>query len=327
MITHLVLDGVADGPLGVGLDVVGAATRLVEAGLGMLPRGAETLRQRVVSLDGKAVRSGAGRPVSVDGSLCLHRLKAGDVLVVPGLSAATEGAIEALLARADATRCSEALAEAATRGATVAASCSATFVVAASGILVGRSATTNWWLVPAFTQRFPDTRLRVDRMVVESEGVWTAGSAFAHADLMLAILARIASPSIAHLAARYLVLDERVSQARYMVTEHLHTADPGLRAVEAFVTANLCRQVSLGELARVAGMSPRTLARRVQAGLGLTPLQFVQRIRMAHAAHLLETTGETVEAVAARVGYADAAAFRRVFRRHAGESPRRSSRP
>lgn len=137
----------------------------------------------------------------------------------------------------------------------------------------------------------------------------------------------MACPSVAHLAARYLVLDERVSQARYMMTEHLRTTDSGLQAVETFVTENLCRQISLSELARAAGVSPRTLARRVQAGLGMTPLQFVQRIRMAHAAHLLETTRESVETVAARVGYADAAAFRRVFRRHAGESPRRGAGP
>jgi transcriptional regulator GlxA family with amidase domain len=54
----------------------------------------------------------------------------------------------------------------------------------------------------------------------------------------------------------------------------------------------------------------------------MTPQEFVQRVRMAHAAHLLETTQASVEAIAARVGYADPAAFRRVFRRHLGDSPR-----
>ncbi len=150
----------------------------------------------------------------------------------------------------------------------------------------------------------------------------TAGSAFAHADLMLALLGQVASPSLAHLVARYLVLDARPSQSRYMVLEHLRTQDPSLRAVERFVAANLHRQLTLEELARAASTSPRTLARRVHAGLGMSPLAFVQRVRVHHAAHLLETTRESVEAIAARVGYADAAAFRRVFRRHLGESPR-----
>ncbi|RKI51017.1 helix-turn-helix domain-containing protein [Corallococcus sp. AB004] len=323
MIWHVVLDGVAEGPLGVGLDVINTATRLLESGLvPSAPRGANPLRQRVVSLDGRPVRSGTGRSVSVDGALSLRSVKAGDVLLVPGLSAASERAVEQLLSRADTARGMELLARAAAKGAMVAASCSATFVLAAAGLLAGRDATTTWWLVPAFVRRFPQVTVRADRMVIESDGVLTAGSAFAHADLMLAILARVASPSLAHLVARYLVLDERVSQARYMVMEHLRVSDPALRLVERFITANLGRQLSLEELARAAATSPRTLARRVQAGLGMTPLEFVQRVRVAHASHLLETTRDSVDDVAARVGYADAAAFRRVYRRYAGESPR-----
>ncbi|AFE08951.1 AraC family transcriptional regulator [Corallococcus coralloides DSM 2259] len=322
MILHVVLDGVAEGPLGVGLDVINTATRLLESGLVPgVPR-ANPLRQRVVSLDGRPVRSGTGRSVCVDGALSLRSVKAGDVLLVPGLSAASERAIEQLLSRADTARGMELLARAAAKGATVAASCSATFVLAAAGLLEGRNATTTWWLVPAFVRRFPQVTVRADRMVIESDGVLTAGSAFAHADLMLAIVARVASPSLAHLAARYLVLDERVSQSRYMVMEHLRVSDPALSAVERFITANLGRQLTLEELARAAATSSRTLARRVQAGLGMTPLEFVQRVRVAHASHLLETTRDSVDDVAARVGYADAAAFRRVYRRYAGESPR-----
>ena len=144
----------------------------------------------------------------------------------------------------------------------------------------------------------------------------------AAADLMLAVVARLTSPSLANLAARYLLLDTRASQARYMVMEHLHTFDPLLRKLEDFVTENIDRQLSVEELARAAGTSPRTLARKIEASIRMTPQGFVQRVRVAHAAHLLETTSASVEDVAERVGYADAAAFRRVFRRHAGASPR-----
>ncbi|NOJ94750.1 helix-turn-helix domain-containing protein [Corallococcus coralloides] len=322
MIWHVVLDGVAEGPLGVGLDVINTASRLLESGLVPGAPRANPLRQRVVSLDGRPVRSGTGRSVCVDGALNLRSVKAGDVLLVPGLSAASERAVEQLLSRADTVRGMELLARAAAKGAKVAASCSATFVLAAAGLLEGRNATTTWWLVPAFVRRFPQVTVRADRMVIESDGVLTAGSAFAHADLMLALVARVASPSLAHLVARYLVLDERVSQSRYMVMEHLRVSDPALRSVERFITANLGRQLTLAELARAAATSSRTLARRVQAGLGMTPLEFVQRVRVAHASHLLETTRDSVDDVAARVGYADAAAFRRVYRRYAGESPR-----
>ncbi len=322
MISHLVFDGVAEGPLGIGVEVVATAMRLIAAGLVPTAPPAAALRQRVVSLDGKPVRSGTGRAVAVDNAISLRQLKPGDVVVVPGLSAASEPAVERLLARSDVAPGLELLRRAADKRVLLAASCSATFLLAEAGLLAGRSGTTNWWLAPTFARRFPDVTLRPDRMVIESDGVITAGSAFAHADLMLAIITRVVSPSLAQMVARYLVLDERASQTRYMVMEHLQRSDPILLALEQFVVANLTRQVTLDELARVAATSPRTLARRVKAGIGMTPLEFVQRIRVARASLLLDTSRESVESIAARVGYADAAAFRRVFRRYAGASPR-----
>ena len=179
--------------------------------------------------------------------------------------------IAAALERADIARGIELVARAAERGVLVASSCSAAFVLAASGVLDGREATTTWWLGPTFAQRFPRVTLRTDRMVVGSGRVLTAGSAFAHADLMLAILAQTLSPSLAHLVARYLVLDERASQARYMVTEHLRSADPVIRALERFIASNIHRQLTVAQMARATATSPRTLARRTREGPGHDP--------------------------------------------------------
>lgn len=322
-ITHLAFDGVADGSVGVGLDIVATAARLVRAGLVVLPEGRVAPRQRVVSVDGGPVRTAAARMLAVDGAFGLRGVGPGDVLVLPGLGAmATPSAIAAALGRPDIVRGVALVARAAAKGARVAASCSATFVLAAAGVLDGRHATTTWWLAPAFAERFPRVTLRADRMVVESDGVVTAGSAFAHADLMLGILASTLSPSLAHMVARYLVLDERPSQARYMVVEHLRSSDPVIRALEGFVTVNLERQITIPEMAHATATSPRTLARRVAKALGTTPQHFAQRLRIAQAVHLLETTARSVDDVAARVGYADPAAFRRVFRRETGETPR-----
>jgi transcriptional regulator GlxA family with amidase domain len=322
MITHLVFDGVADGPMGVALDIVGAAARVVRAGLVVLPKGRLVPGQRIVSVDGEPVCTAAGRTLAVDGALKLRGLGPGDVLVLPGLGMATAPEIAAALERPDIVRGVELVARAAAKGALVAASCSATFVLAASRVLDGRRATTTWWLGPTFAQRFPRVTLRSDRMVVESGGVFTAGSAFAHADLMLAILAYTLSPSVAHTVAKYLVLDERASQTRYMVLSHLGSSDPVIRKLESFVASNIERQITIHEMARATVTSPRTLARKVAKGLGITPQRFAHRLRVAQAVHLLETTQLSVDHVAALVGYADPAAFRRMFRRETGETPR-----
>ncbi len=322
MIVHVALDGIMEGALGLGLDVIDTAARLLHAGRSALPVPRRALAQRVVSHDGRAARSVQGRPIAVDGALSLRSLRAGDVLVLPGVLAERPAAAELLLMRSDVQRVVALLPRAARKGVVIAASCSATFFVAAAGLLDGTSATTTWWLTQAFTRRFGAVHLRSDAMVVASGAVLTAGSAFAHVDLMLAVVSRVASPSLAELVARYLVLDARASQSQYMVMHHVRSFDPVLQQIESFVGTNLDRQVSLAELAHACRTSARTLARRVHAAAGTTPQKFVQRLRIIHAAHLLESTRTSVEGVAARVGYADPAAFRRAFRRHAGTTPR-----
>ena len=319
--TQLVFDGVADGSVGVTLDILGAASRIVRAGLHDAPKTRMPARSRIVSIDGEPVRTGAQRNLAVDGALNLRNLGRDDVLIVPGLGLATPPQIDTALQRPDIVRGRELIARAAARGMLVGASCSATFVLAASGALDGREATTTWWLGPTFAQRFPRVALRNDRMVVQAEQLFTAGSAFAHADLVLAILTRTVSPSLAHLVAKYLVLDERASQARYMVLEHLRSADPVVQALERFIGANLSRQLTVPQMARATATSPRSLARKLDQALGISPLHFAHRLRIAHAVHLLETTRHSIDVIAARVGYADPAAFRRIFRRETGEAP------
>lgn len=325
MFVHLLFDGAADGPLGVALDLLGAAQRLAKTpGVGPFP--ARLLTSRFVSLDGAPIQTGSGRAFQVDGPFDPDRLRRGDVVVIPGLGASSESRLQALLGRQDILRSGALLQRAAAKRARLAASCSATFVLAASGVLDGGEATTTWWLGESFARRFPEVGLRIDRMVVESNGHLTAGAALAHGDLLLALLARVASPALAHLVARYLVLDERISQSRYQVMEHLRADDPTVRQLEAFLRAQPGRLHTLAEMAKATATSPRTLARRMEEALGTTPLRFAQRLRIGRALHLLETTDESVERIAEQVGYADAAAFRRVFKREVGESPRQRQR-
>ncbi|MBU3061045.1 helix-turn-helix domain-containing protein [Nocardia sp. NEAU-G5] len=317
MITHLALDGVLEGALGLGIDIVDTAAGIA----GDMAGG--RLRQRVASLDGLPARSSGGRPISVDSETPLGSTKfgPGDILVLPGPSAASEARIDELLARPDAMQAVENIRRAADSGATVAASCSASFVLAASGLLSGRAATTTWWLAPLFARRFPDVALHTDRMVVDCGEILTAGAAFAHADLLLTLVARLGGGALAEQVAHYLVLDARMSQSRYMVLEHLRATDPVLRAVQQQVHANLHRQLSLDELASAAAVSPRTLARRIRDRLGVSPTEYVHRLRVGQAATLLTTTRKPVDVIAGEVGYADPAAFRRIYRRHTGETP------
>ncbi|WP_067708428.1 GlxA family transcriptional regulator [Nocardia yamanashiensis] len=317
MITHLALDGVLEGALGLGIDIIDTAAGIAGDGTG------GRLRQRVVSLDGLPVRSSGGRSIGVDTETPFGALEfePGDVLVLPGPSATSEARVEELLSRPQTVPILESIRCAADSGATVAASCSAVFVLAASGLLSGRAATTTWWLAPLLARNYPDVTVQSDRMVVDAGEILTAGAAFAHTDLMLALVARLRGGALAEQVAHYLVLDARMSQSRYMVLEHLRSTDPVLRAVQQHVHANLHRQLSLHELASAAAVSPRTLTRRIRDRVGVSPTQFVHRLRVGQAVTLLTTTREPVDMIAGAVGYADPAAFRRIYRRHTGETP------
>jgi transcriptional regulator GlxA family with amidase domain len=231
----------------------------------------------------------------VDGAFDLRTMRRGDVIVIPGVFATRKSSIARLLAREDVRHVISLLPPAVEKGALVAASCSATFLAGSFGVLDGKRATTTWWLMPFFQRRYPAVDLRPQHMVVDAGVVMTAGAAFAHADLMLAVVARVASPPTANLVARYLLFDARRAQSRYMVMEHLQTFDPLLQTLEDFVTTNIERQVALAELARVTATSPRTLARSVAASVRMTPQEFVQRIRVATATHLLEQRLPTVQ--------------------------------
>jgi transcriptional regulator GlxA family with amidase domain len=214
------------------------------------------------------------------------------------------------------------IARAAVRGQRVWASCSGTFVLAEAGLLDGRACTTSWWLAPLFRQRYPRAELTTDAMVVPAGAIVTAGAALAQVDLMLRLVRETAGASVAELCTRYLMLDERPSQGRYLVHDQLAHHDDAVRRAEDFARRALHRPIGVLDLAAAAGVSARTLERRVRAALGLSPVALLQRLRVEVAVHRLATTREPLADIATRVGYADPETLARLVRRHTGRSPR-----
>ena len=212
----------------------------------------------------------------------------------------------------------------------VAASCAGTFILAEAGLLAGRRATTTWWLAPAFRKRFPAVELEVEQVVVIDWPIVTAGAAMAQMDLMLALVAEFAGRQTSQACARYLLLDERGSQAPYMAIAYLAGQDDRIARAENWLRKNIDRDITVEQLAAAAGLAPRTFDRRLRAVCGLSPIRFVQKIRSEVAIMLLQSTRHSVAEIAFRVGYAEPSTLRRVLRREAGRSPsqfRRSATP
>jgi transcriptional regulator GlxA family with amidase domain len=261
---------------------------------------------------GRTITTGAGLTVPV--TMHPRELPAADVVVVPALGTMTaEDTLGALAARPS-RAIIQVLGGLDPGATTVAAACTGVFTLAESGLLDRRRATTSWLPGAAFRARYPSVVLDLDTMVVADAGLVTAGAAFAHIDLALALVRRV-SPGLAGHVARLLVIDERAAQSAYLVTGHLNHSDPLVLAFEQQARARLGQPLDVGELAAAIGTSRRTLERRTRAALGMSPLALVQRLRAERAVHLLRTTAHSVEQIAPQVGYANAATLRALLRR------------
>jgi transcriptional regulator GlxA family with amidase domain len=205
-------------------------------------------------------------------------------------------------------------------GIGVAAACIGTFLLAETGLLDNREATTTWSLAPFFRQRYPAVNLDDSRMVVASHRVVTAGSAMGHLDLALWLL-RQASPELATLVARFMLIDRRSSQAEYIIPDYLAHADPLVARFERWARDNLSLGFSLQAAAAALSVGPRTLQRRTEAVLGKSPLAFFQDLRIERAQHLV-SVGYDLEKIASEVGYADSATLRTLLRRRLGRGVR-----
>jgi transcriptional regulator GlxA family with amidase domain len=236
-------------------------------------------------------------------------------VVVPGLGASSGAELDERLSRPDAIAAIAMLRGAADAGTLLAASCSSVFLLAAAGLLQGRRATTTWWLAPLLGARHPDVIVATEQLVVADGNVITAGAAMAQMDLMLALIARYAGAKLASLCARYLLLDERRSQSRYMALGFLAARDPLVARAEAWAQKHLGEPFSVNDLAGAVGLAPRTFARRVAGAVGMSPVRFVQRLRVEAAVHLIETTRVSIEEIAHRVGYAESSTLRRMILR------------
>ena len=205
------------------------------------------------------------------------------------------------------------------RGTTIASACAGTFLLAEAGILDGVRATTTWWLSPAFRARYPRVLVDHGQMVITCEGITTAGAAFGHIDLALAIV-RAGSPALADLVARYLVVDERPSQSAYTIPSALAQSDPTVAAFDRWIREHLAEPISIADAAKAIGVSERTLQRSVRRTIGTSPIRFVQDLRIERARHLLRTTEMSVEVISRKVGYEHAHTLRVLLRERTGKT-------
>jgi transcriptional regulator GlxA family with amidase domain len=209
------------------------------------------------------------------------------------------------------------------RGACLCSVCAGAFLLARTGLLQGKKATTHWNLADRFAGMFPEIELKREKMLVDEGDCITAGGVFAYTDLSLHLVSRFGSPELAARLSRILLLDPaRRLQTPYMThTFTKNHGDADIREIQEWLEENYFRPVSIGELADKAVLGERTFMRKFKRATGETPLEYLQQLRIEAARRLLTTTTENIDEITLRTGYEDAGSFRKLFKRYTGLSP------
>lgn len=210
------------------------------------------------------------------------------------------------------------------QGATFGSVCAGAFVLAHSGLLLGRTVTTHWHLARELAAAYPEVRVDAERLLIDEGDILSAGGVMAWTDLGLALVSRYLGPSVAAQTARFLVLDlSRQSQRHFsQFSPDFSHGDQAILKTQRWLQQHALQAVNLEHMAQQAGLGERTFLRRFRAATHLRPTEYVQQLRMQRARELLELTQRSVEQVAWDVGYQDPGAFRHVFRKYVGLSPR-----
>jgi AraC family transcriptional activator FtrA len=208
-------------------------------------------------------------------------------------------------------------------GARVASICTGAFVLAASGLLDGRRATTHWMHAALLARRYPRVRVDPGVLYIDEGDVLTSAGKAAGIDLCLHMVRSDHGAGVANALARRLVVAPHRpgGQAQFIASPVPASRDGGLADLLAWALAHLDQPLTVADLARRAHMSPRNLTRHFTASTGTTPLRWLLSQRIQRARELLEHTDESVEQVAARVGMGSAATLRRHFGRVVGVPP------
>ncbi|MFI5957249.1 GlxA family transcriptional regulator [Cryptosporangium sp. NPDC051539] len=304
-IAVLALDDAVPFDLGIPGQVFGAAER----------DGRRLYGVHVCSPGAAPIESTAGYTITP--RYGLEELEVVDTVLIPGIRGRTAGTREFPAEALDAIRA------AAARGARIASICTGAFVLAATGLLDGRRATTHWLWADAFRARYPQVTLDPDVLFIDEGAIATSAGVAAGIDLCLHLIRRDFGSEVANHAARRCVAPpwRDGGQAQYVERPIPITSDTSTGPTRAWALEHLDEPLDLAALAAHAGMSVRTFTRRFRQETGQSPVPWLTALRVDRARQLLEETDLPVDRVAHRAGFGTTASLRQHFAGSVGTSP------
>ncbi|CAG9239908.1 MULTISPECIES: transcriptional regulator FtrA [Paraburkholderia] len=275
--------------------------------------GVKWYRFAVCAVEAGPIRAAGG--IGIAAPYSLKMLDRASTIVVPGWRDPDERPPEPLLKKIRA---------AVGRGARVCSICSGVFVLAAAGVLDGKTVTTHWRYADKLQQRYPQLRVKPDALYVDEGQVITSAGSAAGLDMLLHLVRRDYGSAIANRVAQRLVVPPHRDGGQAQFVPRPMPQDDGGRLARLmdYVRANPALAHTLASLAGQAAMSPRTLQRQFRDATGMAPYDWLIRERVAIARELLESPADLpMSRVAELAGFGSEESLRRHFRRIALTSP------
>lgn len=211
------------------------------------------------------------------------------------------------------------------QGAEVASLCMGAFILAATGLVDGKSCTTHWMGSEAFRQMFPKVELLEQKVITDENGIYTSGGAYSFLNLLMHLVEKFNGRETALFCAKVFEIDvdrDRQGQAQFSIFrgQKEHHDKPIINA-QQYIEENFGEKLSVEKLAEMFALSRRNFIRRFKKATSNTPIEYIQRVKIEAAKKSLEASRYTINEVMYDIGYNDGKAFRNIFRKYTGLTP------
>jgi len=208
-------------------------------------------------------------------------------------------------------------------GTIIASICVGSFFLAQTGLLDGKIATTHWGFASEFTKRYPQVKLKPDRLITDENRLLCSGACNSYIDLSVYLIERFCGKITAIESSKAMIHDfGRNTQAPYYILKNnkIHK-DTQIKKVQNLLEKNPAIKFNPELKAKEFGMSRRTFERRFKESTGHTPIAYLHRVRVEISKNFLEISNKNVDEISYLVGYEDSHFFRKLFKKHTGLLP------